>query len=220
MRPLLRILQASLALAFALALIATSASAVTRVKGASNYGPTDPSFDDCRMMKTEPCQADQLWTEAPTTLDGGVTVLNAYQFTDGSGDVFDIFDLGTNPFAGGNTISMGTTPLGVFACGDFTGPSNFAFDSGGPGSPTGLPCSPIAPIDNPTIGSQISTVDANSNPFDFTLNSNGSITFGVTSGDEIVVFDEQATPTPEPATLSLFGLGLIALAGLLVRRAA
>jgi class 3 adenylate cyclase len=39
-----------------------------------------------------------------------------------------------------------------------------------------------------------------------------------TSGDDVVVLAEPATATPEQATFTLMGLGLAALAGLLVRR--
>jgi hypothetical protein len=232
MRSLIRILQVSVLLAFVLALTCAPIHAVTRVKSASGYGPNVGSAggptDSSGVMR---CASGMILPNCEAYYILGLTTLDGlsateYQFSDtGSGDanvIFDVFDLGTGAIS--SSLSLSGSILSVFACGDsFTSPgtpSTFAYDSSQtnltnpPGGGPGLSCSPIE------AGGTGSTTDALGNPFDFTLNTDGSITFGNTSGDDVVVFAEPATATPEPATFTLMGFGLAALAGLLVRRSA
>jgi hypothetical protein len=229
MRSLIRILQGSALLAVMLTLIGAPTHAATRVKSGSNYGPnvvsdgspSDPTgVTGCSDGTIPPaCQAYDIL--GATTLDS--LSATEYQFSDSdSADaniIFDVFDLGTGSIT--TPISLGGATFGVFACGDSPTPgtpSTFAYDSGlvnltnPAGGGPGLHCSPIE------AGVAGNTTDASGNPFNFTLQPDGSITFGNTSGDDVVVFTEATTATAEPATLTLMGLGLAVLAGLFVRR--
>jgi hypothetical protein len=233
MNSLIRILQVSTVLACALALFSVQGNAVTRVKSGSNYGGTDTNSNgvtDCAQMLTPPypegCQAYALLTNsAPITINGSITDVTEYAFSDGSsadfGDIFDVYDLGIGNYTDVNVALSGST-LGVFACGgtqlDSSTPSSVSYSTNQ--ANFGVPCTPI--LASATSGNP--TTDAFGTNFLFTLNGDG-ITFGsatdpIPSTDDLVVYVVPSTAAPEPATVTLMGLGLAALAGLLVRRAA
>jgi hypothetical protein len=240
----LRVLSALACLSF---FVSVSAFAGTRVRGGSGYGPNDTAgTQDClnqgiAVMPTA-CEAFQPGNfngDFTFTLNGNSTThaLPAVQFSDGTfndiGLTFDVFDVGV--IADGTTISMGSTALGVFVCSAAGLPSDHAFDSNGPDhsnlSPTtpggpGLPCTPIL---LPAVQTGATYSDSNVDgspalPFDFVINPDGSVTITKGSGDDVVLFDQEGaasvSTTPEPATFALLGLGLVALAGLLLRRPA
>lgn len=230
MRSLIRILQSSAVLACALTLFSPQVNA-TRVKQGSSYGESDAfgnslsGVTDCETTDNSDngCQAYVLL--GSTTLDG--ISATEYEFSDGSdpGVIFDIFNLGSS-LTNGTTVSLSGAQLGIFTCGDFTGnPSPSDFNSSGPAmGQTGLPCTPIGALTaSPNGGYTVLdfTEFNGSLPagFEFTLNADGSITFNnIPNGDDVVVYDAAATPTPEPSTLGLLGLGIVALGGLLLRR--
>ncbi len=118
MNSLIRILQVSTVLACALALFSVQGNAVTRVKSGSNYGGTDTNSNgvtDCAQMLTPPypegCQAYALLTNsAPITINGSITDVTEYAFSDGSlsdfGDIFDVYDLGIGNYTDVNVSRL------------------------------------------------------------------------------------------------------------------
>lgn len=206
---------------------------VTRVKSGSGYGQNDTNgIADCLLpaVAANNCEAFQPGGSGSfTETNGTSTVVNflpAVQFTDtGSGDIgaiFDVFDLGL--VADGTTISMGSTTLGVFVCSRIGQPSDHAFDSNGPDNSDlspGLPCTPIL-LPAVQTGSVIGTTVNGSNPFNFVLNADGSVTINKSSQTDVVLFDQETpnSTTPEPATFGLLSISLTVLAGLFVRRSA
>jgi hypothetical protein len=238
MRPRIRILQVSILLALLLALVGAPTHAVTRVKSGSGYGPNANGQDPTNAAGVSACattttSADPEPCEAFMQLSSTALGLREFQFSDGentdAGDIFYVFDLGA---ISNQTISVAGMTLGLFACGNSGfGAVNYAFDSGGPSNsnltnPDGVVNNPAtnlpwAPGDGPGLAcSPVSDdgtqTDANGNPFVYTL-ANGRIDFGNTSGDEIVVYELPAT-TPEPGSIGLLAIGVVALVGWLAVR--
>jgi hypothetical protein len=202
------------------------ASATSRVKSGSGYGPYSGSPSSVNGVSQCAAQAGAClgYADLGSTTLGGLAATE-YLFTGGQNDgsqEYDVFDLGTSSLNGSN-LAAGFS-LGIFTCGTDLTASTYAFDStlnpvtDLPNPVTGLPCSPIQSIDNPAIGTQIAATDANGHPFDFTLKGDGSVSFGNTSGDDIVVFEQPLTATPEPASKGLLAIGIAALAALVAGR--
>jgi hypothetical protein len=234
-----KILRVFSALTFLSLVLSLPAFAGTRVRGGSGYGAffgsTAQDVIDCNNLNNgNSCEAFQSITNPAGTFDGAA-VKNEYNFVfnvGSGGTEFDVFDLGSisNPL----TLS-GDPNVQIFACGfNFSPPgggpgavSPVAFDNVG-GTIQGLNCTPITDslinyTPNPSNPSQLSTTDAFGKQFMFTQTADGLV-FNSTNGDDVVVFDAPGSgpvsTTPEPGSFALLGLGLVALAGLTLRRTA
>jgi hypothetical protein len=180
--------------------VASVPAAAVSIHGASHYGP-DPGFLSCE-DGTDNCQAFNL---TPTVVNFGGNTYDVVQFVtnDGSGDVsvynvVDLHLLGANATFSLPPAFFTPAQTEILGCGGQSDPfdgSTFPTDSSFPA----LEISGIC-----TAGSTVPSV---------TLNADGSFTTGGGFDLADLVLDAPVgtASTPEPGTLFLLGIGLVAV---------
>jgi hypothetical protein len=186
------------------------------IRGGSTYG-NNPGYSICvdniNTLSTDNCEAFSLtsFTIGGNSYSGGL-----FAFLEPGGaasGILDIIQLGANSSLTLNLINPSPSgPTGVFMCGSFGVDSNVAQDSSVPPLPlTGLPCTPGS---SPSTGSGYSgTLDLADVQANFTATG---VTFVNLTSSPIAVFTEDgniqgATGVPEPGSLMLLGVGLLAV---------
>jgi hypothetical protein len=192
-------LRAASFLALSLAVVSQCQATKIPVRAGSNYG-SNTDFQDCLTGNTQnACEGFSL-TSAMVTFDG--QNFDILQFVTGfgngaAGTVFNIVDLG--PIGPNTTFSLPPSFFppaftGVFSCNDVSNPltpSQALFDSGN--QPITGPCTP---------GLSTLTLDFNQVGSSYTTSANFSTTD--------LVF-EAPVNTPEPTSVMLLGIGLVAI---------
>jgi hypothetical protein len=198
---------------FAAIAVPSGATTIVHVRGGSGYGPSSFSsgsgvtYSNCADGSFgNPCEDFQL---APFTVDINGLNYQVFQFTTlGPGNVLDVIEIGTVAANSTFTLPVSNSLLesGVFYCGnslDSTtfGPSTTQVLDSGSTALTGLPCTPGF-SSSPNISET-----AVSGGIQFKTGSLfNSLTLYTLDGNL-----ESAVSTPEPGSLMLLGVGLLAI---------
>ena len=212
---------AGLAAVFTLFFVIVTSTHATAVTGSSKYGegPGTPgstvSFSSCSApTNTEPCEA---FSPTDTTV-GSYTLLQFAYVSNGASTVLDVVDVGT--LAAAQTFFLPSTLLDpstiqVFACGTqgtpFDGTSSVIDSSGNavplPSGYKGASCTSGTSATNANITFNGLTANGDSYTTDSGFNVIG----------DLVLASTVPVTAPEPGSLMLLGLGLVALAGVAFR---
>jgi hypothetical protein len=212
----------------ALILVLATTSYANGVRGASGYGVNGSScFSTITSDPTSNCEGftQGIFTIGSNTYNGDRFVFVEPNGT-GSG-VLDILQINADSSLTLNVTSLAST--GVFACGTFGSSSSGAVDSIGT-SLTGLYCTTgasdssgatepgyydpsqtISGITESTSGSQVTFANTTGSPAAVFVTDGDIVGATFTAGGSVV-------PTPEPGSLTLLGVGLLALGGAVRRR--
>ena len=219
----LRMRVAVLLVLFAAAAVPSYASTI-HVRGASTYGDNS-GFATCvasivDFLNTSNASNCEGFTAGVFTIGGNTYSGDQFAFLEPGGTGYGILDIIT--IAGNSTLSLTllnpALPTGAFMCGSFGTDSSVAQDSG-PTNMPGLAC---------TTGSSSGYTDSQDVPNVSAIYSLNGVTFSNGNTGAIAVFATDGNiagstftaTTPEPTSLALLGVGLVALAGKLRRKLA
>ncbi len=220
----LRLTVAVLLVLFAAAAVPSYASTI-HVRGASTYGD-NAGFGTCvasiiDFLNTSNASNCEGFTPGVFTIGGNTYSGDQFAFLEPGGTGYGILDIIT--MAGNSTLSLNllntTLPTGVFMCGSFGTDSSVAQDSG-PTNMPGLACTSGSSSSDYTDSQDVPNVTAtySLNGVTFGNGNSGGIAIFATDGN--IVGSTFTATTPEPTSLALLGVGLVALAGKLRRKLA
>ncbi|HSC45479.1 MAG TPA: PEP-CTERM sorting domain-containing protein [Candidatus Acidoferrum sp.] len=209
-------------LSFSLALVTTSRADKVVVRGASTYGDNTgfaSCVDNIATFTGGGSASNCEGFVATTFTIGGTTYSGAtFAFLEPGGTNFGVLDIIS--LAGNSTITIPlvntSLPTGLFACGSFGVDSTVAQDST-PTNMTGLPCT------SGSSGGGYLNLSQDVTGVSATFSATG-VTFVNSNSTGIAVFTEDGniqgstTTTPEPASVMLLGLGVVALGAKLRRK--
>ena len=196
------------------AVVTPSRASTVPIRGGSTYGD-NTGFAACvaniaDFLNTNVANNCEGFSATTFTI-GGTTYNGAlFAFLEPNGTSFGVLDI--IALSGNSSLTLNlvnpSAPTGVFMCGSFGVPLTVAKDSSNTDM-TGLPCtSGSSPASGYTGTQNLANVDAN-----FLASS---VTFVNGNSTGIAVFTEDGniqgiTATPEPASLMLLGVGLLAV---------